>query len=470
MKCLVIGAGNAGRPAARILNHVGRNVTITDSKNLEEFPTPIQETLLKMKEEGVNLHLGSDTPNDMEDVDEVYISPNIPSDAPIRDIIHSKDTAKLNSRQISRIINRLMVIDVIGITGTLGKTSTTHLVAEIFNESGWDVWTCSSLHSNLLSEIIVEGIVQGLPQEKELAVLELPHGTSRFMSEVDLKVGLLTNIYPEHLSEFEGSMERYIERKMLITRSSQFFVTSLKCRDLVEPTRQDGFYFCNPQEERNQDCHFWGDYSEEKLKVFYQFNGHEGNFETQFHLPGYYRQNAVAAAAVALIYGLKGEEVKNALSNFKGIDAHMEYLGNFCGREVYFDAAYLPEGMKPTLDCFKGNPLIVVIDNPDSSTPRDKYNIGQVLGRYSKVIISSGYNETMKYLDMDAAREVLLGAEGSDALKIAVEDMETAAELSIKNSQKGDTILHVGPGAVSAYHELKNNMIKGLERGCQKYG
>jgi UDP-N-acetylmuramoylalanine--D-glutamate ligase len=238
----------------------------------------------------------------------------------------------------------------------------------------------------------------------------------------------------------------------------------------VEPARHDGFHFCYHQKGTKPDCHFWGDYAEDKLKVFYQFNGHEGNFETQFHFPGYYRQNAVAAAAVALIYGLKGEEVKNALSNFKGIDAHMEYLGNFCGREVYFDAAYLPEGMKPTLDCFKGNPLVVVIDNPDSSTPRDKYNIGQVLGRYSKVIISSGYNETMKYLDMEAAREVLRGAECSDALKIAVENMETAAELSIKNSQKGDTILHVGPGAVSAYHELKNNMIKGLERGCQKYG
>ena len=37
MKCIVIGAGNAGRPAARILNHTGNQVIITDRKLLEEF-------------------------------------------------------------------------------------------------------------------------------------------------------------------------------------------------------------------------------------------------------------------------------------------------------------------------------------------------------------------------------------------------------------------------------------------------
>ncbi|MDP3065948.1 MAG: Mur ligase family protein, partial [Methanobacteriaceae archaeon] len=314
----------------------------------------------------------------------------------------------------------------------------------------------------------VDGIVQGLPQKKEVAVLELPHGTFRFMSEVELEVGLLTNIYPEHLDEFGGSMEKYIKRKMLITYSSQSFITSKQCQDLVEPTRNDGFYYCFGKPD--PECHFIGEYVKDKLKVNYNFKDRKGNFETEFHIPGYYRQNAVAAAAVALIYGLEEEEVKKGLSKFKGIKAHMEYLGSFCGREVYFDAAYLPEGMRPTLECFKENNLVVIIDNPDSSTPRDKYRIGEVLGEYSKVIISSGYNETMKYLNMEAAQEVVDGAKDSDAVKIVVEDIETGGELSVKYSQTGDTILHVGPGAVSAYQELKTNMIRGIERGCSKYG
>lgn len=61
MNCIVIGAGNAGRPVARILNHIGSKVMITDSKNLKEFPEKVQETLLKMEKEGVELQLGLNT-------------------------------------------------------------------------------------------------------------------------------------------------------------------------------------------------------------------------------------------------------------------------------------------------------------------------------------------------------------------------------------------------------------------------
>ena len=43
MKCIVIGAGNAGRPAARILNYAGNKVTLTDKKLLEEFPVGVQK-------------------------------------------------------------------------------------------------------------------------------------------------------------------------------------------------------------------------------------------------------------------------------------------------------------------------------------------------------------------------------------------------------------------------------------------
>ena len=109
---------------------------------------------------------------------------------------------------------------------------------------------------------------------------------------------------------------------------------------------------------------------------------------------------------------------------------------------------------------------MVLIDNPDSSTPRDKYGLGKILGKHAKVIIATGYNETMKKLDMAAAKEVLAGAHDSKALKIAVEDMETAGELSIKYSKPGDTILHVGPGAISAYENVKFGMLSGIKKGC----
>ena len=465
MRCIVVGAGNAGRPVARILNYVGHDVILTDNKVKDDFSSSVQEILRSMENEGVTLHLGSDTPN-MESWDMAYVSPTVPLEASIRHRLMDRDIALISNKDISSIINEVLELDVIGVTGTLGKTSTTHLISEIFQDAGYRVWTCSSLNNNLLSEYIVEGIVQGQHEKNDLAVLELPHGTSRLTSQVKLKVGVLTNIHPEHLAEFEGSMEKYTARKLLITHSSEIFITHLKCKETVTPVRDDAIFYGLNSEE----CHFSGEFHENNLKIKYRFDDVIGLLETPFQMLGYYRENATAAAAAALCYGLARNEVGEALGKFTGIPAHMEYIGEYCGRKVYFDAAYLPEGMRPTLDCFPGHRLVVLIDNPDSSTPRDKPNIGKILGEYAQVIISSGYNETIGKLDMAAAREVLHGAKSSDATKILVEDIQTAGILSIKHSKPGDTILHVGPGAVSAYKEVKSKMIAGIKKGCDQYG
>lgn len=63
MKCLVIGAGNAGRPVARLLNNQDYDVIITDPKNLSDFKTDVQSILKQMEKEGVILDLGNDDPS-----------------------------------------------------------------------------------------------------------------------------------------------------------------------------------------------------------------------------------------------------------------------------------------------------------------------------------------------------------------------------------------------------------------------
>jgi len=463
MRCIVIGAGNAGRPAARILNHAGNDVVITDRKPLIKFPKDVQEILLKMEKEGVVLHLGSDMHDDLKNFDHAYISPVIPVDATIKQNIKQNKMKLIKNEDIASIIDREIGIDIIGIAGTLGKTSTTHIISHIFKSAGYKVWTCSSQHGNLLSEIIVDGIIHNYHKKNDIAVLEIPHGTLRLMSQVKLKIGILTNIYPEHLAEFGGSMDKYTARELLIANMPDIFIANIKCRNLVN--RNDVVWYGSGGDKSNVQ----GELVDEKLMIKYDVGNRSGKFQSPLKMLGYYVENSIAAAAASICYGLDEESIKSALSKFSGISGHMEYLGKYCNREVYFDAAYIPEGLVPTLKFFSGRSLVVLIDNPDSSTPRDKYMMGNILGRYAKVIIATGYNETMGNLDMDAAQEVLAGAYNSKALKIAVEDMETAGELSIKYSQPGDTILHVGPGAISAYKSVKFGMLSGIKKGCNKY-
>lgn len=467
MKCVVIGAGNAGRPAARILNYAGHHVRITDQKKLEEFPESVQKTLKQMETEGVSLQLGWDDPTNIEDVEAVYISPNIPKESTIRHYLVDNELKLLINQDIAKILESSINMDVIGVTGTLGKTSTTHIISEIFKNAGYNVWTCSSQSGNLLSEVIVEGIINGDHLKSDIAVLELPHGTIRLLSELKLKIGLITNIYADHLSEFDGSLKKYTERKLMITSSTETIISSIQCKDLLEST-QKALFYCTG----NRLCDVSGVIKNGKIGIKYKIKAREGEFETEFNRRGYYFENSVAAAAVALAYGLKEDSIKDGLSKFSGIPGHLEYIGKYSDREVHFDAAFVPEGILSTLEEFseidKSN-LVILIDNPDSTNPRDSFQIGKILGDHAQVIIASGYNETTGVLDMESANEVLRGAKDSDCIKIAVEDMVTAGELSIKHSKPGDIILHIGPGAITNYEELKLKMIKGIEDGCKKY-
>lgn len=469
MKCLVIGAGNAGRPVARILNYVGNSIVLTDSKKLNEFPSKVQKTIKLMENEGVELLLDYNNFDNFEaeDIDSAYVSPTIPENAPVKKFLRAKNIEILGNEYVSDVINDLLEIDVIGITGTLGKTSTTHIISEIFKSAGYNVWTCSSRMGNLLSEVIVEGIVNGLHKENNIAVLELPHGTSRLMSKVDLKVGLITNIYPDHLDEFDYSMEKYVARKLFITKSSEILVSGIQCREHIESFRTDTIYYC----QENDLCDVHGELKNGLLEIRYDIPKMklEGNFSTPFKLMGYYFDNSIGAAAAALTYGIDENAIKQGLSNFKGIAGHMEYIGNYKDREVHFDAAFVPEGLINTLESFKSNDLIVLVDNPDSTNPRDKIKVGEVVGKYAKLIICSGYNETTKKFDVKAANDVVNGAKESDAMKITTEDMIIAGELAIKFSNPGDIIVHVGPGAITNYEDLKFKMMSGIKQGCKKY-
>ena len=470
MNCIVVGAGNAGRPVARILNYIDHQVLITDQKKLEEFPKNNQKILHQMEKEGIELNLGSNSTPELKYFDSAYISPTIPADSLIRKSLTLNGVKLINHRDISYIIDKIINIDIIGVTGTLGKTSTTHIISQIFESGGYKVWKCSSRHGNLLSEVIIDGIIKDYHKKNDIAIFELPHGTSRLMSQVKLKIGVLTNIYKDHLDEFEGSVEKYAQRKLFIANSSETLISTPNCKEYLEPIRDDVIYYCTRKtiKVNECECNVSGYLKNQRIQIDYESNNIHGIIVSNFKLMGYYFENSIAAAAVALTYGLNENRIKQGLIEFKGIPGHLEYMGNYYGREIHFDAAFVPEGLASTLEQFSKSELIVLIDNPDTTTIRDKYKIGNVLGEYADIVISSGYNETTGLVDMNAANEVLKGIDNSSCIKIAVKDMITAGELAIKNSKPGDTILHVGPGAITNYDELKQKMKSGLENGCRK--
>ena len=460
MKYLVVGAGNASRPVARLLNYLGHDVVITDLKDISEFKIEFQRSLIEMEKEGVKLDLPNKDPS-VDGFDAVYVPPTLPETAPIALKIKDSDLKVLTNEEFSKTVNDLIPVDIIGITGTMGKTTTTYITTSLFKQAGYNVWSCSSLVNNLVSEAIIDGIVKGRAQDCDIAIFELPHGTIGLLNKLNVKIGLLTNIAEDHLSEFGGSLELYQQRKMILEAMSETFIANYSCYDIINPKRSDALYYA-----LDEDVDFKGIVGDKSLTIEYS----QDSFTTPFYMMSYFFENSVAASAAALTYGVKKEDIIDALTEFKGLPAHMEDVGNYNGRKVILDSAFLYDGMKITLDYFKDDSVVLFLDHFDTLSVRDKAEVGELVSNYDiKTVIASGFNEVTQEVEMEAAQEILDAITNENIEKVAVENIEKAAELTFKYSKPGDIILHMGP--LIAYDRLTtvDKIMKGLEIGSRKY-
>ncbi len=460
MNYLVVGAGNASRPVARLLNHLGHDVVITDLKEKSEFKIEFQRSLNQLEKEGVKLDMANKDPS-VEGFDAVYMPPTLPESAPIAQKIAKSDLKILTNEEFSKIVDDLIPVDIIGITGTMGKTTTTFITTSLFKQAGFKVWSCSSLVNNLVSEAIIDGIVTGKANECDIAIFELPHGTIGLLNRLNIKIGLLTNIAEDHLSEFGGSLELYQQRKLVLQAMSETFIANNSCRDIIEKVRDDAIYYA-----LDEDVDFKGTVGDKSLTIKYE----NDEFTTPFYMMSYFFENSVAASAVALTYGVKKDDIIDALTEFKGLPAHMEDVGDYNGRKVILDSAFLYDGMKITLDYFKDDSVVLFLDHFDTLSVRDKAEVGELVSNYDiKVVIASGFNEVNQTVEMEAAQEILDAITNPNIEKVAVETIEKAAELTFKYSVPGDIILHMGP--LIAYDRLTtvDKIMKGLEEGSKKY-
>ena len=149
------------------------------------------------------------------------------------------------------------------------------------------------------------------------------------------------------------------------------------------------------------------------------------------------------------------------MESFTNLKGRFEKIGTVNNVDVYLDAAHNPDSIEMLLSSLKvEGRLIVTLDNPDTLTIRNKFKIGQILGEYADILMVSAKNETTKMVDIDAAEEVLRGANLSDQSMTL--DVEEAMKQALQKAVKGDLIIHMGPGVVNEYQNVKNDILKAL--------
>ena len=141
-RATVIGLGREGKAVARLLVGQGATVTVTDLKDAED----LRATLAEMP---LSFCLGGHQPGVLE-ADIIFVSPGVPLDAPI--MVEARRRGLVLSSE-PRLFCHLCPADIIGITGSSGKTTTITLVARMLEMHGTRVHVGGNIGSPLIGKL-----------------------------------------------------------------------------------------------------------------------------------------------------------------------------------------------------------------------------------------------------------------------------------------------------------------------------
>ncbi len=314
-----MGAARSGVALAQHLSSHGEKVRVVDRKPREELTGAIEQM-----PRGVDVHAGGYDASVLDGIDVVYASPGVPWDSEFL------NEARARGLQVSSEIDlflRLCKGTVVGITGTNGKTTTTALTGEVLAAGHRPV-----IVGGNIGDTVLDRVDEISPEH--WVVLELSSFQLESVEKPRLHVGVILNITPDHLDRHR-SLERYVDLKARAIELAGYAV--LNGRDPIVK----------------------GLASRATGQVVW-FDRHQP--QPPMPLPGRHNmENALAAAAVGRIAGLKDDAINDAIRGFKGVAHRLELVGEWAGARWYNDSkATNPDAGRVALSAFPGAPVILI--------------------------------------------------------------------------------------------------------------
>lgn len=424
-KVTVMGLGVLGRGIAdtRFLVETGAEITVTDLKSKKDLKSALEE----LKDLGIKYALGKHKKSDFTNADFILKNAAVPPDSKFLKIARFND---IPIEMDETLFLKLMPenVDVVGVTGTRGKTSTTYIIYEILKElSGRKVFLAGNIQGKATLPLLKK------VESGDIVVLELSSWQLQGLGEVHISpnIAVWTNLYPDHLDYYKGSMEAYINDKKQI----------YKYQD------EDDFFIYNAEDS------FFNEILTEVSSDIIPFSKDEVSEDWDLKIRGdHNRSNIAAALKVAEIYNLSKNKVKKVVENFLGVEYRLQYVGEYKGIKFYNDTtSTTPVASLKALQSFPENEVILIAGGFDKNLD---------------------LKEWAKYLQKNISKLVLLKGTGTKRLKDVLTELDAVhiikgeyneLELALKQAislADKDSILLFSPGFAS-FGMFKNEYDRG---------
>ena len=320
-------------------------------------------------------------------------------------------------------------VDVIGITGTHGKTSTTALLAHMFKFNDIDI---SYIYGGVTS---FNGIGGHYGDKNLPLILETDEAFNTF-KDIQIKNLLVTNIDHDHIDYF-GSFENLVKAfKHVISNVEGKCVINVDDDQLSKLIRSEDISYSSSKD------------SNYKLNSYssFLFEGNKFNIKTKL-IGDHFISNIIGAIALANLNGLSIEQSLNAIEHFTGVKRRTEFIGEFNGINFYDDYGHHPTEIKATTKALKEHAqgkLIVVFQPHRYTRTRDNFN------DLSK---SFEYSDLTLITDIYSAGEKPIPGVSSlmfESEKIKYVKSPRMVPPYLKNNiSPGDTVLTIGAGDIT---------------------
>lgn len=450
----VIGAKRSGMAAALLLRDHGAAVFVSEKDRIGE-----QERALMVKN-SISFEEGGHSDRTFE-ADFSVVSPGIPPHAAV--VMHLEKRGITMFSEIE-VASWFCPARIIGVTGTDGKTTTATLIAAICCLDGYDRGYRAFSAGNI--GIPFSSLV-GEMKNGDIAVVELSSYQLERCRTFRPNVAVITNIMPDHLDRYEGSMQRYAEAKyriyanqkendwLVYNYDNEILRAHFDSREQFAPGLAA---FSNDMERvagAVRNCAAMdGEWlttviSGRKEKVIRADDMLKRSFRGNHNL-----ENALAAVAAARVAGLGVSQAREALRGFSGVEHRQEYLGTINGIDWINDSkATNLNALRRALDALPGKAVLI-------AGGREKGNdFGEIeKGVREKVSLLVAFGES---------RKKFAAALSSVVRVVQVNSLEEAVEVARQHAVADETVLF-SPGCSSfdmfENFEERGNVFKELIR------
>lgn len=367
-------------------------------------------------------------------------------------------------------------LNLVGVTGTNGKTSITYLIKALFDAEGEKTGIIGTMGSIVNGEqrdninttpeslIIQEYLKAMVDTHTKYCAMEVSsHALDlKRVEYIDFQLGIFTNLTEDHL-DYHNTMEEYYKSKLILfNKTKKYNIINIDdpygrriLEDVTNPIPiitygidREADIYATDIVYSNKGVEFTlntsGDYIPIKLNLLGEFSVY----------------NALAAAACGIVYNLDLSTIKKGLESVTGIKGRFEMVPTGEDYTVIIDFAHTPDGLEKvlaTMDQFAEGRKIVLFGAGGNRDKRKRPIMGETVARHADLCIVTSDNP--RYEDPDAIIEdVLVGVKRAGGNYVAITDRKEAIKYALVNAKPKDTILLAGKGH-ETYIIIKDKVI-----------